>query len=48
MKRIALIEVMDVPSLQTSMQGQAGGGSAESDLAVGVPAHCKGVGLGGL
>ena len=29
-------------------QGQAGWGSEQSDGAVGVPAHCREVGLGGL
>ena len=29
------------------MQGQAGPGSEKPDLAVGVPVHCKGVGLDG-
>jgi len=29
-------------------QGQAGWGSEQPDLAVGVPVHCRGVGLGDL
>ena len=30
------------------IQGQGGPGSEQCDLAAGVPAHCRGVGLGDL
>ena len=30
------------------IQGQAGWGSEQPDVAVGIPVHCRGVGLGGL
>jgi len=31
-----------------NIQGQVGGGSEQPDLAEGVPAHCRGVGLDDL
>jgi len=36
---------VDAPSL---IQGQTGQGSEQPDVAVGVPAHCRGVGLDDL
>ena len=35
-------------SVLGDIQGQAGPGSEQSDLAVGVPVHCRKVGLDGL
>ena len=42
-----LREVVDVLFLET-LQGQAGWGFEHPDVAVGVPVHCWGVGLGDL
>jgi len=38
-------EVVKDSSLETCPQGQAGTGSEQLDLTVGVPVHCRGVGL---
>jgi len=39
-------EVVD--GLPEEIQAQAGGGSEQPNLTVGVPVHCRGVGLDGL
>ena len=39
-------EVVDAPSLE--IQVQAAWGSEQPDLAIGVPLHCRGVGLEGF
>ena len=36
-------EVVDAPSLEARVQGQAGRGSEQPDLVEDVPAHCRGL-----